>query len=131
MRGVFQTAVAGIALALALPAAADRERYEYPTLDKYQFITECMVQQGEVNHQTLYACACTIDVIAEHLSHDDFAMAETAQRAANMTGESGEVFREPPRHVREVRRELAEAKSAANDRCFVPPNELKNIWPDF
>lgn len=135
-RGVVPKVFAGLVLLVAGPAMAGSpgatdDPHNYPTLDRYQFITECMAQQGEVNHQTLYACACTIDVIAEELPHDRYQMADTAQRMAGAAGESAEVYREPPRELQEVRRELAEAKEAANNRCFVPPNRLKNIWPDF
>ncbi len=118
-------------LFFAAPALAEKDPHNYPTLDRYQWIEECMYYQGERNLETLYACTCAIDVIAEKMPHDKFVQADTAEKAATISGESGEYMREPARGIQELRLAYGEAKNEADQRCFVRPNRLKNIWPEF
>ncbi|MCK8515412.1 hypothetical protein M0534_03555 [Methylonatrum kenyense] len=118
-------------LGFAATALAENEAHDYPTIDRYQWIEECMYFQGERNFETLYACACAIDVIAEHMPHEKFVQADTAEKAATVSGESGEYLREPARNIQELRLAYGEAKNEADKRCFVRPNRLRNIWPEF
>ncbi len=124
-------------LAVPLSAMADEdrnerpERYDYPTMDRYQWIEECMYRQQSRAYETLYACGCAIDVIAEHLPHETFISADTAEKAAGVSGESGEYLRSPDISIQELRIAYGEAKNEADKRCFVRPNRMKGIWPDF
>jgi hypothetical protein len=49
----------------------------YPTVDRVEFVLECMQKNGG-KQEFLYKCACVLDRIAEQYSYDDFVEASTA-----------------------------------------------------
>lgn len=111
--------------------AGSTAKHDYPTLDRHQWIEECMHRQGERSFTMLYACSCAIDVIAEIMPHDMFRRADSAEKAARISGERGAYLRDPHRGIQELRVAYGEAKAEADKRCFVRPNRMKGIWPDF
>jgi hypothetical protein len=119
-----------IAMTAPLPALAS-EKHDYPTMDRYQWIQECIAQQGAADFVTVHACGCAIDVIAEKMPHDQFVAADTAEKSRGLSGSSAVYLRDPGISIRDLRGAYGQAKYEANRRCFVKPNEMKNIWPVF
>src|SRR5213596_1356542 len=74
-----------IALSLALamaPGAAWAQgagATGYPTVDRVEFVLECMQKNGG-KQEFLYKCACLVDEIARAYTYDDFVEASTAAR---------------------------------------------------
>ena len=107
------------ALALALaPAAAYADgaaAANYPTVDRVEFVLECMHKNGG-EQVFLYKCSCLIDNIAQKYSYDDFVEASTAARYQTLGGERGGVFRDPPK-VRETAKRYLQIQGEAMKRC--------------
>src|SRR5262247_498386 len=88
-----------LALALAIAPvtgyAGDAGTAGYPTVDRVEFVLECMQKNGGMQ-VFLYKCSCLIDEIAQKYSYDDFVEASTAARYQTLGGERGGLFRDPP-----------------------------------
>lgn len=107
------------ALAAALlssPAAAAPA--PYPTVDRVEYVLECMKNNGG-SHEFLYKCSCAIDAIAEKLPYEGYVEASTVARYQTLGGERGGLFRDP-----EVMKDLAKRYRAlhaeAKNACGVP-----------
>jgi hypothetical protein len=112
-----------LALALALSAtgvgaAQAAASHEYPTVDRVEFVLECM-QKNAGKQEFLYKCACVIDEIARQYTYDDFVEASTAARFQSLGGERGGVFRDPPK-TRDSAKRFMQVHSEAMKRCGVP-----------
>ena len=90
----------------------------YPTVDRVEFVLECMQKSGG-KQEFLYKCACAIDAIAQTYTYDDFVEASTAARYQTLAGERGGVFRDPP-SVRETAKRYLQIQGDAMKRCGVP-----------
>lgn len=77
--------------ALALPAAAQAN--DYPTVDRVEYVVECMRANGG-EHQYLYKCSCVIDTVAKQMSYDEYVEASAVARYQGMAGERMGVFRD-------------------------------------
>lgn len=110
---VLAVSVSGAGAAPALGAAND-----YPTVDRVEFVLECM-QKNAGKQEFLYKCACVIDQIAERYTYDEFVEASTVARYQSLGGERGGVFRDPPK-TRETAKLYLQVQSDAMKRCAVP-----------
>jgi len=102
----------------ATPLAQAAATKGYPTVDRVEFVLECMERNGG-KQEFLYKCSCVIDDIAEKYVYDDFVEASTAARFQNLGGERGGEFRDPPETRKEAKRYL-QVKNDAMKRCDVP-----------
>src|SRR5215471_1449992 len=119
IRAAFAFAFA-LALAIAPVAAYADEAGAtgYPTVDRVEFVLECMHKNGGMQ-VFLYKCSCLIDDIAQKYSYDDFVEASTAARYQTLGGERGGAFRDPP-NVREMAKRYMQVQSEAMKHCGVP-----------
>jgi hypothetical protein len=78
--------VPGLALAEA-PVKLEKETNDYPTETRADYIFGCMQVNGN-NRLALSRCACSIDVIAGLLTHDEYVEAETVMSVRLRGGES-------------------------------------------
>lgn len=102
-------------LAVVVPAAAFA--HEYPTVDRVEYVLQCMRDHGG-KQEYLYKCSCAIDEIAKQLPYDDFVEAATAARYQNLPGERGGVFRDPDL-VRNLAKSFKALQTKADKMCFV------------
>jgi hypothetical protein len=113
-----------IALTLALSTAPGAAWAQgagatgYPTVDRVEFVLECMQRNGG-KQEYLYKCSCVIDGIARKYGYDDFVEASTAARYQSLAGERGGVFRDPPQ-VRDTAKRYLQIRGEAMKRCDVP-----------
>jgi hypothetical protein len=107
-----------LALATALSGAAQAAAFEYPTVQRVEFVLECM-QRNAGKQEFLYKCACVLDTVAGQYSYDDFVEASTAARFQSLGGERGGVFRDPPK-TRDSAKRYLQVHSEAMKRCDVP-----------
>lgn len=85
------------ALALALllaPASHAVASAPYPTVDRVEYVLECMKNNGG-SHEYLYKCSCAIDAIAARLPYEDYVESSAVARYQTMGGERAGVFRDP------------------------------------
>ena len=116
MRSTPYLALASALSAVGTAQAADPG--EYPTVDRVEFVLECM-QRNAGKQEFLYKCACLIDEIAQTYTYDDFVEASTAARYQSLAGERGGVFRDPP-EVRETAKRYLQIRGDAMKHCGVP-----------
>ena len=109
--------IAGIVRAGTV-AALGKGAKVYPTVDRVEFVLECMQKNGG-KQEFLYKCSCMIDDIAAKLAYDDFVEAATAARYQSLGGERGGVFRDPPK-TREMAQRYVKIQGEAMKRCDVP-----------
>ena len=110
-----------LALASALSAVGGAQAAdpgEYPTVDRVEFVLECM-QRNAGKQEFLYKCACVIDEVARRYTYDDFVEASTAARFQGLGGERGGVFRDPPK-TRDAAKRYMQVHSEAMKRCGAP-----------
>ena len=97
---------------------------DFPTLDRALYIQECMTLRQSQNYETLYACVCTIDKIADAMSYKEFVEADSYMRMRNARGERGGLFRGTER-AREVRKRFSSIKADAESYCF--PSRVRHM----
>jgi len=97
---------------------AKQSNNDFPTQTRVEYVLQCMEKKGGQNYDTLYPCVCSIDKIAEKLTYDEFAEAQTFSYLRSTPGEKGAIFRDPPR-AKELRDRLKEAVAFAEQSCFV------------
>jgi hypothetical protein len=99
---------------LLLPGTASA--YDYPTIDRVQFVFECM-QDHPGKYEYLYKCSCVIDAIAKELNYDDYVEFSTASRGQSTRGEAGGVFRDPP-EIKAMAKRYDTLKANAEKECL-------------
>ena len=120
MRAVLSAlTVLGAQYLVATPAVAN----DFPTQARVEYVLRCMDANGGQSYNTLYACVCSIDRIAESFSYQDFAEAETFALLRSTPGEQGAVFRDPDR-ARELQKRYQEVVSQAEQSCFAIHKEV-------
>ena len=64
----------------------------YPTLDRVQYVLECVQNYPDkVRQEMIYKCSCAIDEIAKKISYDDFINDWTASKAITIAGDRGAI----------------------------------------
>jgi hypothetical protein len=64
----------------------------YPTLDRVQYVLECVQNYPDKVHQEMvYKCSCAIDEIAKQISYDDFINDWTSSKAITIAGDRGAI----------------------------------------
>jgi hypothetical protein len=98
---------------LPAPALA----YEYPTVDRVEFVLECMKNNGGEYH-FLYKCSCVIDAVAKEMPYQAYVDASTVARYAGMGGERAGVFRDPE-PMKEMAKNYRTLRAKAGKECGV------------
>ncbi|MGQ4878131.1 hypothetical protein ACOJCM_06105 [Billgrantia sp. LNSP4103-1] len=107
-----QMALACLLFPLAAPSLAN----DYPTEARVDYVLGCMASNGE-SYLTMQKCACSIDVIAEHLPYETYEQVETVLGMQDQRGELGVLFR-TERSMEDQVQALRQAQADANLRCF-------------
>jgi hypothetical protein len=114
-------AAVGVALAVSGGVAAAQQqrhpKYDYPTAARADYVIGCLMDR-DMKHEMLEPCACRIDVIADHLSYEDFDKANTilgVQRNGGM-GRANVLFRDTPVAQSEMAK-FHKAQAEADKEC--------------
>ncbi len=113
-------AVACLSAAYAWPASSQQARhpkYDYPTAARADFVIGCLMDH-DFKHEALEPCACKIDVIADHLTYDEFDQAVTVvgvQRTGGM-GRANDLFRDTP-VAHQIMGKFHQAQAEAEKQC--------------
>lgn len=102
----------------AASASAQGRANDFPTVDRVEFVFECMYRH-ESKQEFLYKCACVIDAVAREMKYDDYLAASSASRYRDMGGERMGLFRDAPEVAAQVRKYQATLKKA-NAQCGMP-----------
>ncbi|WP_018633498.1 hypothetical protein [Neomegalonema perideroedes] len=101
----------------AAPAAATGALNDYPTEARVEYVFGCMAVNGQTP-EALRRCSCSIDVIAEILSYEDYVAAETVLSMRLAAGERAALFRGGAPTATHLAAPLRRAQAEAEILCF-------------
>ena len=113
-----------VALFSPLPLFAN----DFPTIDRVDYVLRCMEAEGGQSVETLFQCSCRLDVIAQHVSFDEYDAANTFARFKKMPGEKGGLFRDNA-YGEELEKKLEQAEVDAEKRCFIGVRRSESAEP--
>lgn len=96
-----------------LPAAAGND---YPTAVTADYVFACMAANGQTS-EMLQRCSCSIDLIAEQLSYEEYEKANTILRLRQDQGQRGALFRNAA-WAQDAVEVLEDAQAESTLRCF-------------
>jgi|LNFM01.1.fsa_nt_gb hypothetical protein len=117
---------ASIVLIGVLGAPVAASAFEYPTMDRVDSVLTCMQENGGQNIDNLQRCSCSVDVLMQQVSFEDFTEARTYEIYKQMPGDKGGIFRDNPR-AKELVGKLDTARADAKKRCFVGAARQTNV----
>jgi len=91
---------------------------DFPTVERVEFVLECMRDHKGGEFELLNKCSCAIDRLAEKYKHDDFVEAQTMAKAVTIAGERGSAMRDNEDAQKAARQYRADVKDAAK-ACFL------------
>ena len=103
-------------LAACLPSIAGA--YDYPTVDRVEYVHACMRDNPGPVQEMTYKCSCVIDAIAKELNYEEYVDASTAANAYSIAGEMGEAIRDTD-VLKKLAMHFRELQSKAKKSCFV------------
>lgn len=112
---------AQVASAVVLPgllgAADSAPAAAYPTVDRVEYVLECM-KNNEGGYADLYKCSCAIDAVAARLPYEDYVAASAVARYQTMGGERAGLFRDPE-PMKALAKRYRTINEAAKQACDV------------
>lgn len=107
-----------VLLAIGVLPWGQASAYEYPTLERVEYVLGCAREARGPAHEGIYKCTCVIDAIAQRLSYDQFVEYSTAANAFSIGGERGEVMRGYTQG-KEMAGTFRSVQADARKACFV------------
>lgn len=105
-------------LTAAAAHAATPAKNNYPTLDRVNYVLECVRQHPGPEYEMLSKCSCTLDKLAAQIPFDDFTTMATATNANSIGGERGNVIRDTEQMQKQIRR-FRDLQAQAKKACFI------------
>jgi hypothetical protein len=105
-----------ILFAVALLAPPLAQANDYPTVTRVDYVLGCMAANGK-DYLVMQKCACSIDVIAEFMPHEDYEAVRTVMGMQDQPGELGMLFR-TERSMQEDLNHFRSVQAEADLRCF-------------
>ena len=101
----------------AAPALAN----DFPTVERVQFVMDCMRDHPGNAFEMLNKCSCAIDRLAKKYRYNDFVEAQTLAKAVTIAGERGAELRDNEEAQKGARQYRANVKDAMQ-ACFISTN---------
>ena len=92
--------------------------FDYPTIDRVEYVHACMRDNPGQTQVMVYKCSCVIDAIAKKMSYDEFVESSTAANAFTIGGERGETVRNSA-PTKKMADKFKEIQSKAKKGCFI------------
>jgi hypothetical protein len=106
-------------LAVAVFAAVPGARAnDFPTVDRVQYVHECMRNHAGPQFEMVNKCSCALDVLARELSHSEYVTLITIVNAVSIGGERGGELRDNESLKPQIRR-YRELQARAHRACFI------------
>lgn len=103
-------------LMIAGTASAAATGNDYPTAVRADYVFACMAANGQTS-EMLQRCSCSIDIIAEQLSYEEYEKANTILRLRQDQGQRGVLFRNAA-WAQDAVEVLEDAQAESTLRCF-------------
>lgn len=97
---------------------------EYPTLDRVNYVLDCMDRHGGPKIEHLTACSCEMDEIGGKMTYLHFVDANVFIQNKDTPGDKGGVFRDMA-PGKEGFAKLEAARAEAEKVCWVTVREVK------
>ena len=91
---------------------------DFPTLDRVNYVLDCMDRHGEQSIVNLTSCSCTLDGIASKMKYEKFSDAKTYEEYKDTPGDKGDAFRTNER-AKGLYNRLKDLETEAETHCFV------------
>lgn len=104
---------------IALLLTASAFAYEYPTVERVEFVEACAQDYPDKpHHEMVYKCSCVIDKMAAQVPYDDFVEITTAAKAFSMAGERGNAVRDSS-VGKDYNKRYKAMLNSARESCFI------------
>jgi hypothetical protein len=97
---------------------------EYPTLDRVNYVMDCMDRHGGPKIEHLTACSCEMDEIGAKMSYEHFVDANVFMQNKDTPGDKGAVFRDMATG-KDGFDKLEASRAEAEKVCWVTVREVK------
>jgi hypothetical protein len=115
-------AMLGFLAFAATASVANAARNDFPTVDRVEYVQECMRDHPGSRHEMLYKCACTLDHIAAEIRYDEYVELWTAANAISIGGERGAQLRDA-KESQGMARKFRSIEEKAQKQCFLRKEE--------
>ena len=115
-------AMLGFLAFAATASAANAARNDFPTVDRVEYVQECMRNHPGSRYEMLYKCSCTIDRIAAEIHYDEYVELWTAANAISIGGERGAQLRDA-QISRDMAKKFQSVEEKAQKDCFLRKGE--------
>ncbi|MFN3986734.1 MAG: hypothetical protein ACK4KV_14660 [Rhodocyclaceae bacterium] len=109
--------LAAAVLAVATLAAAPVQANDFPTIERVNFVFECMRDHPGPYYEMSTKCSCALDAVAAQVSFEDYRTMHTAALANTIGGERGGYYR--GKLWRDQARNYEKLASDAKKGCFI------------
>lgn len=103
-------------------ATNDQGRNDYPTVDRVEYVQECMRHHPGPRYEMLYKCACVLDSIAARIPFEQYVELWTAANAMSIGGERGSYLRDA-KTAREMAATFRSVERVAQQQCLLRREE--------
>jgi len=110
-----------LAFAAAAPAAGAAGN-DFPTVDRVEYVQECMRNHPGSRHEMLYKCSCTLDRIAAKIPYGEYVELWTAANAVSIGGERGAQLRDA-QMSQDMAKKFRTIEGKAQKDCFLRKEE--------
>jgi hypothetical protein len=107
-----------VAASTAAAAPAPAKGFDYPTVERVNFVEQCMQENPGPHYEMVAKCSCVLDHIAQTVRYDDFVSMETSTNATSIAGERGNAIRDSENLQKEIRT-LRDLQAQAKKSCFI------------
>ena len=106
----------------AIAPSADAAGNDFPTVDRVEYVQECMRSHPGSRYEMLYKCSCTLDHIAAAVRYDEYVELWTAANAISIGGERGAQLRDA-QVSQDMAKKFRSIEAKAQKDCFLRKDE--------
>ena len=106
----------------AIAPSANAARNDFPTVDRVEYVQECMRNHPGSRYEMLYKCSCTLDRIAAEIRYGEYVELWTAANAISIGGERGAQLRDA-KMSQVMAKKFRSIEGNAQKDCFLRKEE--------
>lgn len=91
---------------------------DFPTVERVNYVQECMRTHPGPNYEMVNKCSCALDALAKDVSHAEYVEMSTAMNANSIGGERGNTIRDTEVLQAKIKR-FRELQNRAKKGCFI------------
>jgi hypothetical protein len=91
---------------------------DFPTVDRVNYVMECMRTHPGAHFEMVSKCSCAVDALAKQVKYADYVEMNTAANANSIGGERGSYIRDTEALQSKIKR-YRELQNRAKKGCFI------------